>query len=140
MTNKVLPTLVDESLVALKQDYEQHKCLDDLLLGLNSLFSSLIIENALQLIDDDSVYLIEYQQRRVLQIVGSKGDIYTILETVNFCMCDFFKYQVLKDKALCCKHVLAAKIAIIIGKYRTKIETSNGLTNVMVNAFNNVFE
>ncbi|XP_022183758.1 zinc finger SWIM domain-containing protein 7-like [Myzus persicae] len=137
MTNRLLPAIVYEVLDNLRKDYEQRSCMEELLLSLNSVFGSTLTEHALELIDDGSVFLIESHQRRILQIVGSRGDIYTIMETANFCTCNFFKHQVLKDKALCCKHFLAAKIALILGNFKTKNETPEGITSIMISAYGN---
>lgn len=137
MTSRLLPVIVHEVLDNLKKDYEQRSCIEELLLGLNSVFGSTLTEHALELIDDDSVFLIKCYERQILQIVGSRGDIYTIMETANFCTCEFFKHQVLKDKALCCKHFLAAKVALILGSFKMKSETSEGLTSIMTNAYSN---
>lgn len=137
MTNRILPTVVHETLDNLKKNYEQQSCIAELFLGLNSIFGSILTEHALELIDDHSVFLIESYQRRILQIVGSRGDIYTIMESANFCTCDFFKHQVLKDKALCCKHFLAAKVALILGNFKTKSETPEGITSIMIGAYSN---
>lgn len=123
MTSRLLPAIVQEVLDNLRKDYEQRSCIEELLLSLNSVFSSTLTEHALELIDDGSVFLILSHQRSIFQIVGSRGDIYTIMETANFCTCNFFKHQVLKDKALCCKHFLAAKVALILGRFKTKNET-----------------
>lgn len=137
MTSRLLPVIVHEVLDNLKKDYEQRSCIEELLLGLNSVFGSTLTEHALELIDDDSVFLIKCCERQILQIVGSRGDIYTIMETANFCTCEFFKHQVLKDKALCCKHFLAAKVALILGSFKMKSETSEGITSIMTNAYSN---
>jgi len=104
---------------------------------LNSVLGSTLTEHALELIDDGSVFLIVSHLRSILQIVGSRGDIYTIMETANFCTCNFFKHQVLKDKALCCKHFLAAKVALILRSFKTKNETPEGITSIMISAYNN---
>lgn len=137
MTNRLLPVIVHEILDNLKKDYEQRSCIEEILLGLNSVFGSTLTEHALELIDDDSVFLIKCYERQIFQIVGSRGDIYTIMETANFCTCEFFKHQVLKDKALCCKHFLAAKVAIILGSFKIKNETSEGITSIMIDAYGN---
>jgi len=137
MTSKLLPTIVHEILDNIKKEYEHRSCVEDLLLSLNSVFGSTITEHALELIDDDSVFLIKSHERHIFQIVGSKGDIYTIMDSANFCTCDFFKHQVLKDKALCCKHFLAAKVAFILGSFKTKSETPDGITSVLVGAYGN---
>lgn len=137
MTNRLLPTIVHEILDNLKINYEQQACIEELLFSLNSVFGMMLTEHALELIDDDSVFLIECHERRILQIVGSRGDIYTIMENVNFCTCDFFKHQVLKDKSLCCKHFLAAKVALILKSFKVKSETPDGLTSLMICAYGN---
>lgn len=137
MTSRLLPTIVFEVLDNLKKKYEQQSCITELLLGLNSVFGLTLSEHALELIDDDSVFVIESHQRRILQIVGSRGDIYTIMESANFCTCNFFKHQVLKDKALCCKHFLAAKVALILGNFKTKNDTPEGLSSIIVGAYCN---
>lgn len=137
MTSRILPAIIHEILDNLKKDYEQRLCTEELLLSLNSVFGSTLTEHALELIDDDSVFLIVSLERSILQIVGSRGDIYTIMETTNFCTCNFFKHQVLKDKALCCKHFLAAKVALILKRFKTKTETPEGLTSIMVSAYCN---
>lgn len=137
MTSKLLPSIFLEVLDNLKKNYEQQPCITELLLGLNSVFGLTLTEHALELIDDDSVFLIESHQRRILQIVGSRGDIYTIMESANFCTCNFFKHQVLKDKALCCKHFLAAKVALILGNFKIKSETPEGISSIMIGAYCN---
>lgn len=137
MTSRLLPAIVQEVLDNLRKDYEQRSCIEELLLSLNSVFSSTLTEHALELIDDGSVFLILSHQRSIFQIVGSRGDIYTIMETANFCTCNFFKHQVLKDKALCCKHFLAAKVALILGRFKTKNETPEGITSIMISAYGN---
>lgn len=135
MTHRLLPTIMHEVLDNLKKEFEEHSCVEKLLLNLNSTFGQTLIEHALELIDDDSVFLIKSHERQIFQIVGSRGDIYTIMETANFCTCNFFKHQVLKDKALCCKHFLAAKIALILGSFKTKNETPEGITSIMIGAY-----
>jgi len=137
MTSRLLPAIVHEVLDNLRRDYEQRSCIDELLLSLNSVFGSTLTEHALELIDDGSVFLIVSHLRSILQIVGSRGDIYTIMETANFCTCNFFKHQVLKDKALCCKHFLAAKVALILKSFKTKNETPEGITSIMISAYSN---
>lgn len=137
MTYRLLPAIIHEILESLRKEYEEQLSVEKLLLNLNSTFSKTLIEHALELIDDDSVFLIKCHERRIFQIVGSRGDIYTIMETANFCTCSFYKHQVLNDKALCCKHFLAAKIAFILGSYKTKNETPEGLTSIMICAYNN---
>lgn len=137
MTSRLLPAIVHEVLDNLRKDYEQRFCIEELLLSLNSVFGSTLTEHALELIDDGSVFLIVSHLRRILQIVGSRGDIYTIMETANFCTCKFFKHQVLKDKALCCKHFLAAKVALILKSFKTKNETPESITSIMISAFGN---
>ncbi|CAI6361180.1 unnamed protein product [Macrosiphum euphorbiae] len=137
MTSRLLPAIVHEVLDNLRKDYEQRSCIEELLLSLNSVFGSTLTEHALELIDDGSVFLIVSHLRSILQIVGSRGDIYTIMETANFCTCNFFKHQVLKDKALCCKHFLAAKVALILKSFKTKNETPEGITSIMISAYSN---
>lgn len=137
MTSRVLSSIVHEVFDNLKKDYEQKSCIEELMLSLNSVFGPTLTEHAFELIDDDSVYLIESQKRRIIQIVGSRGNIYTIMEAANFCTCDFFKHQVLKDKAICCKHFLAAKVAIILGSFKIKIETPEGISTIMISAYGN---
>lgn len=137
MTTRLLPAIVSEVLDNLKKDYEQRLSIEELLLSLNSIFGPVLTEHALELIDDESVFLIRSQERYIFQIVGSRGDIYTIMEASNFCTCDFFKYQVLKDRALCCKHFLAAKVGFILGSFKTKYETSTGITSILNCAYGN---
>ncbi|XP_060876246.1 zinc finger SWIM domain-containing protein 7-like [Metopolophium dirhodum] len=137
MTSRLLPAIVHEVLDNLRKNYEERSCVEELLLSLNSVFGSTLTEHALELIDDGSVFLIVSHLRSILQIVGSRGDIYTIMETANFCTCNFFKHQVLKDKALCCKHFLAAKVALILRSFKTKNETPEGITSIMISAYSN---
>lgn len=137
MTTRLLPAILSEVLDNLRNDYEQQSSIEELLLSLNSIFGSLLTEHALELIDDESVFLIQSKERYIFQIIGSRGDIYTIMEASNFCTCDFFKYQVLKDRALCCKHYLAAKVAVILGNFKTKSETPIGITSILNCAYGN---
>lgn len=137
MTSRLLPAIIHEILDNLKRDYEQRLCTEELLLSLNSVFGRTLTEHALELIDDDSVFLIVSLERHILQVVGSRGDIYTIMESTNFCTCNFFKHLVLKDKAMCCKHFLAAKVALILGRFKTKTETPESLTSIIISAYCN---
>ncbi|VVC40809.1 Zinc finger, SWIM-type [Cinara cedri] len=137
MTTRLLPAILYDVLDNLKNDYKQRSSIEELLLSLNSIFGPVLTERALELIDDESVFLIQSQERYIFQVVGSRGDIYTIMEVSNFCTCDFFKHQVLKDRALCCKHFLAAKVAFILGNFKTKSETPGSVTSILLCAYGN---
>ncbi|XP_014474981.1 PREDICTED: zinc finger SWIM domain-containing protein 7-like [Dinoponera quadriceps] len=50
----------------------------------------------------------------LIQVKGHSGALYTLFPETNYCTCDAFRYQVLKDRsAFTCKHVLAAWLASI---------------------------
>lgn len=58
-------------------------------------------------------------QRQLLEVAGSTaGTVYKLLPDTNYCGCSAFKYQVLLGGRLTCKHVLACKLARLLGRWR----------------------
>lgn len=57
------------------------------------------------------------KSRSLIEIKGENDRCYRVFPRINYCPCQAFKHQVLDKKSeVLCKHVLAARIAQILGK------------------------
>ncbi|CAG4933433.1 unnamed protein product [Colias eurytheme] len=55
--------------------------------------------------------------RILIEIKGENDRCYRVFPRINFCPCLAFKHQVIEQKSqVTCKHVLAARVAMILGK------------------------
>lgn len=94
------------------------------LLELNGIFGS-VLQVALDLIDREKVTIFRRasDRREYIEIFEHQHAIHKLLPNINYCMCTTFREKVLNTNELyTCGHVLAAKLAILLGK--TKVETS----------------
>ena len=70
-------------------------------------------------------------------MIGSTGVPYTLFPRVNYCSCHAYRFQVIGSQTfLTCKHVLAARLAEIVGKGRDISVTDLELTKILCAAAN----
>ena len=70
-------------------------------------------------------------------MIGSSGVPYTLFPKVNYCSCHAYRFQVVGSQTfLTCKHVLAARLAEIVGKGRDLPVTDMELTRILCAAAN----
>lgn len=87
----------------------------DQLLILFSLFGDLL-SRSLILVDKKAITLYTHKDKRIYSVRSDK-DRYLVQPDVNFCPCPSFRYQVVQsDAEHTCKHVLAARLATILGR------------------------
>lgn len=91
-------------------------------------------ERAISIIDDQkiTVYRSTSNNQQIIEITGSNNAVYKLFPNKNYCPCTGFKYQVLVQKVeYTCKHVLAAKIGILLNKVNETILTDKQLDNLI---------
>lgn len=96
----------------------------DDLLELSGLFGVSLVESALALIDSEKVKIYRSQSRsgEFIEIPGHNGIVYKLFPNINHCRCQTFNEQVLQFKSqYTCKHILAAKLAVHLGKEKVEI-------------------
>lgn len=94
------------------------------LLELHGIFGPLLQE-ALDLIERDKITVHQRvsDQREYIEIFEHENVICKLLPNINYCMCSKFQEKVIDTAELyTCKHVLAAKLAHLIGN-NIKVET-----------------
>lgn len=94
------------------------------ILELHNLFGD-TLERALSIIDKSIIKIYKKQvdnHRSIIEVPGSKDRVYRFFPDINYCPCEAYAYQVLKSRSqYTCKHILAAKIALLTNK-RVEIE------------------
>lgn len=91
-------------------------------------------ERAISIIEDQkiTIYRTLANNQRVVEISGSNNAIYKLFPNKNYCPCTGFKYKVLIQKVeYTCKHVLAAKIGILLNKVNETILTEKQLNSLI---------
>ncbi|KAI5632214.1 hypothetical protein NE865_15085 [Phthorimaea operculella] len=95
------------------------KLSDEDLLNLHSAFGS-VLQRALDILEkypNFTAYTTSNKSRTLIEIQGENDRCYRIFPKINFCPCLAFKHQVIERQAqVCCKHVLAGRIAQILGR------------------------
>jgi predicted nucleic acid-binding Zn finger protein len=62
-------------------------------------------------------YVTSKRTRSLIEINGENDRCYRVFPRINYCPCQAFKHQVLEKRAeVCCKHILAARLAQILGR------------------------
>lgn len=90
------------------------------LLELSGIFGELLPE-ALGIIDHDKVSVCRRlrNQRDYIEIFENQNTFFKLLPNINYCMCATFHHKVIiRNEFYTCKHVLAAKLALLIGKIK----------------------
>lgn len=93
------------------------------LLELSGIFGELL-SDALDIIDHEkiSIFKRKRDQREYIEIIEDQNTVFKLLPNINYCMCPKFRQKVIAAKEVyTCKHVLAAKLALLIRKF--KVET-----------------
>lgn len=91
---------------------------DDELQELFGLFGG-TLERALDIIDKSvvKIYKKQVNNRTIVEIPGSNNCVYRFFPNINYCTCEAYLYLVLKSRSqYTCKHILAAKIALLTNK------------------------
>lgn len=77
------------------------------------------LDRSLAILDKTSIKLYKRQanNRTIIEIAGSNSSIYRLFPNVNYCPCEAYQYHVLKSRSqYTCKHILAAKIALLTNR------------------------
>lgn len=91
---------------------------DSDLLELNGLFGE-TLKQALDIVDRNKVkiYRDTSEGKELIEISSHQNIVYRLFPKVNYCSCKAFHQKVAKERqAFFCKHILAARLAIILGK------------------------
>lgn len=99
---------------------------DDELRSLFGVFGD-TLERALVIIDKlvIKIYKKPNNNRTIIEIPGSNNCVYRFFPNINYCTCEAYQYLVLKSRSqYTCKHILAAKIALLTNK-NVEIEVLN---------------
>lgn len=92
---------------------------DEDLLSLHSVYGA-VLERSFEILEKYSTfvaYTTTDKSRILIEIKGDNDRCYRVFPRINYCPCRSFKHQVIEQKAqILCKHVLAARIALILGK------------------------
>lgn len=79
-----------------------------------------VLERSLDILEKYTTfvaYTTADKSRILIEIKGDNDRCYRVFPRINYCPCRSFKHQVIERKAqILCKHVLAARIALILGK------------------------
>ncbi|CAG9791594.1 unnamed protein product [Diatraea saccharalis] len=92
---------------------------DEDLALLHSVFGP-VLQRACDILEKQHT-LIEYttsnKGRTLIEIKGENNHCYRVFPKINYCPCQAFKHQVLEKKTdVCCKHILAARLAQILNR------------------------
>lgn len=117
-----IPALADCVLLQVEnriKESENKQLLDEDLLSLHAVFGA-VLERALDILEKYPTfvaYTTANKTRTLIEIQGENDRCYRVFPRINFCPCRSFKHQVIERKAqILCKHVLAARIAQILGR------------------------
>ncbi|XP_059829772.1 zinc finger SWIM domain-containing protein 7 isoform X2 [Hypanus sabinus] len=137
----LLPLVMAELLNKVQEVYQQSLQLtDELLLMLKCVFGPQALQ-ALELVDQRSVTLVDAPSGRTLyQVVGSSGRVYHCLSSCLYCSCVAFTYSVLRrNDHLLCKHLLAVYLCQAMGTLR-QLRVSNQQLTTLLHANEKEFE
>lgn len=98
-------------------------------LELHGIFGSQLLEESLDLIDREKLTIYKCESREYIEIVDHQNLIFKLLPNINYCMCPTFRDQVIRThESYTCKHVLAAKLALLLGKIKVESVKDDALT------------
>ncbi|KAG4076839.1 hypothetical protein HA402_004441 [Bradysia odoriphaga] len=83
------------------------------------------LDRAAEIILNGSIKLYKRQvnNRTIIEIAGSNDSVYRFFPNTNYCPCEAYQYHVLKSRSeYTCKHILAAKIALLCLDHRIVTE------------------
>lgn len=108
---------------------------DSDLIQLHSLYGDLA-EKALLLLESSVFTILQTGDKKlkVCQVRGSSGTLYTLFPHLNFCECSAYKYHVCKTDPdfITCKHILAAHLAEITGKFKEESLANNSFVETLL--------
>ncbi|MGP3668097.1 MAG: hypothetical protein ACKD6N_07520 [Candidatus Bathyarchaeota archaeon] len=89
-------------------------------------------KNALKALDEKAVkkYVFRPSGRVVWIVVGKERD-YEVIPLIGYCSCDDFYFRVLSSDIFSCYHIIAQKLAEVLGKYEI-IEEEDSLYEVLM--------
>ncbi|XP_078278270.1 zinc finger SWIM domain-containing protein 7 [Rhinoraja longicauda] len=129
----ILPVVMAELLNKVQQVHQQSSQLtDELLLMLKFVFGPPVLQ-ALELVDQRSVTLVDSPSGRSLyQVVGSSGRVYRCFSSCLYCSCAAFMYSVLRrNDHILCKHLLAVYLCQAMGTLRQLRVSNHQLTDLL---------
>lgn len=91
---------------------------DEDLLSLHSVFG-VTLQKALDIFEKYPIFTvyITSKKKTLIEVKGDKDTYYRVFPKQNYCSCLAFKHLVLERKIeVTCKHILAARLAVILGK------------------------
>ncbi|XP_069003070.1 zinc finger SWIM domain-containing protein 7 [Embiotoca jacksoni] len=104
-----LPAVAEQLFRDIQKAYEETSQIpNDLLIALKFVFGSCALP-ALDLVDQRAVTCLSSPSgRRIFQVMGGSGRLYTCFLSCHYCPCPAFAYTVLRrNEGLLCKHILA---------------------------------
>ncbi|KAG7516202.1 zinc finger SWIM domain-containing protein 7 [Solea senegalensis] len=115
--HSLLPTVADQLFRDIQKTYQETSQIpDDLLIALKFIFGPCALP-ALDLVDQHSVTCLSSPSgRKVFQVTGGSGRLYTCFVSCHYCPCPAFAHTVLrKNEGLLCKHILAVYLCQAMG-------------------------
>ncbi|XP_074528929.1 zinc finger SWIM domain-containing protein 7 [Halichoeres trimaculatus] len=112
-----LPAVAQQLFRDIQKTYQETSQIpDDLLIALKFVFGSCALQ-ALDLVDQRSVTCVSSPSgRKVFQVTGGSGRLYTCFLSCHYCPCPAFAYTVLRrNEGLLCKHILAVYLCQAVG-------------------------
>ncbi|XP_015223051.1 zinc finger SWIM domain-containing protein 7 isoform X1 [Lepisosteus oculatus] len=129
----VLPDVAEEVLKDIRKAYQETSQIpDELLLVLKFVFGSSALY-ALDLVDHRAVTCVTSPSgRKVFQVVGSSGRLYTCYSSCHYCPCPSFTFSVLRrNNSLLCKHILAVYLCRAMGLCRDVTVTDQQMSAIL---------
>lgn len=104
------------------------------LLQLHGIFGS-VLESALDIVDKGQVKVYCSHDKREVIEIKDQQEVHIFYANINYCPCRTFRERVLQfGQQYTCKHVLAARLAKLIGKTSEDLmsdDTFNNLTQII---------
>jgi predicted nucleic acid-binding Zn finger protein len=89
------------------------------------------LDNALKAIEESKVRrLLFMPSRRVVWLVSGRERDYFILPKAGFCSCEDFYFRVISHEEFLCYHLLAQRLAEVLGRYESLEETDDRYEDV----------
>lgn len=101
---------------------------DEILCSLHSVFGDVLME-ATVLLEASRVVVFEAGIRRVYKLM-SREDCFAFAEGIGFCFCEDF-LKVVRGETVVCKHLLALKLAIVMGLVSSERITDNQMITLL---------
>ncbi|CAL8277661.1 unnamed protein product [Arctogadus glacialis] len=128
-----LPAVAEQLFKDIQKIYEEKSQIpDDLLIALKFVFGSCAVQ-ALDLVDKHSVTCLSSPSgRKVYQVTGGSGRLYTCFTSCHYCPCPAFAYAVLRrNDGLLCKHLLGVYLSQAMGLTQQESVSDKHITTLM---------